>query len=105
MISLSIPSPKALFTRWRRRSNCEDTKKLSPVALAGASRRYTSTINNCCNSHAPSVDPSCQSTTFQGDSKACTTCKRQYLRYASKYDEYCSVDCKSVGYSKYTLSY
>ncbi|OQR94324.1 hypothetical protein ACHHYP_01463 [Achlya hypogyna] len=101
MLSLNLPSPKALFTRWRRKSNCEDTKKLSPVALAGASRRYTGATNNCCNSHAPTVEPK---TAFEGDSKTCTTCHRQYLRYASKYDEYCSLDCKSVGYSKF-LSY
>ncbi|OQS07571.1 hypothetical protein THRCLA_20120 [Thraustotheca clavata] len=96
MVSISILSPKNLFNRWRRRSSCEDTKKLSPVALAGASRRYTAVTDNCCNSHAPSVENE-----FQGDSKACKTCNRQYLRYASKYEDYCSLDCKSVGYSKF----
>ncbi|KAF0687559.1 Aste57867_20678 [Aphanomyces stellatus] len=93
-MKLSFPSPLRFFRRLRGKSSAEEeTRKLSPVPLAGASRAFSG-HSMMCNVYAPS------SSTNDEGCKTCSSCQRKYIPTTSNFKDFCSLDCKSAGYSK-----
>ncbi|KAF1322376.1 hypothetical protein FI667_g11292, partial [Globisporangium splendens] len=96
---------KRWFNRLRGRGKEEEVQQLQPVALAGASRK-SSGRSTLCSSFATTVTNEELSGSFRrskaasdgvaADWKLCHSCARHFLAYASKYKNYCSIDCKSV---------
>ncbi|KAF0727284.1 hypothetical protein Ae201684P_012006 [Aphanomyces euteiches] len=85
---MKMLSPMQLFRRLRGSKSEDDTKKLSPVPLAGASRAFRGN-STLCNAYAPTSD----------SGNRCACCKRQYVPCSKQFQVFCSLDCKAAGYA------
>lgn len=104
---------KRWINRLRGRNKEEEVQQLRPVALAGASRKSCGR-STLCSSFATTVTNEELAGSFRRskavsdgvatDWKQCHTCARHFLRFASKYKNYCSIDCKSVSLSRGSFS-
>lgn len=96
---------KKWISRLRGRSKQEEVQQLTPVALAGASRK-SSGSSTLCSSFATTVSTEELQSSFRrskaqsdgalSDWPQCRTCARNFYLHASKYKHFCSVDCKSL---------
>lgn len=103
---------KKWISRLRGRSSKEEeVQQLRPVALAGASRKC-SDRSTLCSSFTATVSTEELQSSFRRANRnkkalsdgalvplgwtQCRTCARNFRALASKYKDFCSLDCKSL---------
>ncbi|DBA03184.1 TPA: hypothetical protein N0F65_003904 [Lagenidium giganteum] len=100
---MGLIAPKKWFRKLRGLSKTDEVKMLEPVALAGASRSCNER-SKLCSTFATTItsqeltsrDKSHSDGAVLANWKQCHNCDRKFLKCASKYADFCSLDCKSA---------